>query len=221
VDAEGREQGSRPGASPSSRQFVASVAIHLFLEDTALLFKCFKTVQVPRLPPFLSPTTIIPLSFRVELCRRETRKMTRKRLVSSNYLKVKTMSMKNIYSGRLSATGTCRLISPRLSTGYGFSFLSWCWLLTVLYVAACLASFGVDRFRLFCAGFRTSGTVHLASHSEQTDLFPPVSNNICTGPRSPFSASTGRGARFWCCTSGRGRCCSPARGAKGKPSTKI
>lgn len=45
ASAERREQDSRPGASPSPAQPVASVAVYFFLEDTAPVFKMLQNLQ--------------------------------------------------------------------------------------------------------------------------------------------------------------------------------
>ena len=77
ASAERREQDSRPGASPSPAQSVASVAVYFFLEDTAPVFKMLQNLQRSPSPSLLSPTITITVSFRVDRCLSETRKPTR------------------------------------------------------------------------------------------------------------------------------------------------
>lgn len=55
ASAERREQDSRPGASPSLAQSVASVAVYFFLEDTAPVFKMLQNLQRSPSPSLLFP----------------------------------------------------------------------------------------------------------------------------------------------------------------------
>jgi len=190
------------------------VTVYFFLEDTASLFKCFKTPSSPSLRSLSQPSS----SPSVERCRRETRKATRKRLAKGNRPKNQMKNTMYIYSGPPSAMETCRLIPPRLSMGYNFpSSLSLCWPLTVLTPQPISLDSESTDFDPSVWGSGPPVRSTLALRSEQTYLSSPVSNNVCANPRSAVSTSAGRGTRFWRCTSGGAQCWSP--GAKGKPPT--
>jgi hypothetical protein len=180
VDAGGEEQDSRPGASLSPAQCVVGVAVYYTLEDTAPLFKWFKSLRFPVGLPFPNNNrTFLPKC----LCE---------------------MTTTSISFGPPSTTEKIRLgiLPRRLSTGYNFHFFpSLSWSPTVLTPQPISPdSEATDYDSLLGSGPPVSFA--LALSSEQIYLSPLVSSNVRASSQLSVSTSSGSGHRPRLCSRG-------------------